>query len=399
MTKRLYYSEPYVTEFVARMISCEKDGDKFRAVLDKTFFYPESGGQPNDTGSIGGCKVIDVQIDDGIVYHTVDREICGDEVRCSIDRERRVDHMQQHTGQHILSQAIYGIFGKDSESLHMGRKISSIDIPIAELTKKDLMLIEKRANEVVFADVPVKTYFVDSTEGLGLRKETDLDSGIRIVEIGDYDRTPCGGTHLSSTGQVGLIKIARHYKKGKYTRIEFICGGRCLEKMQEQGETILGISNHLMVPQDSILERVKELDDAKRVLETKIEELGERLSVMTFGSLIENSASIGGVTVVKDVINDPKMAHFISKSTQARDSTVSLLAFNTSKGATMMFSCSKDCDIDIGKILSESVSIVSGRGGGGKSFASGSCNDVSRLDEALDHAFGMVRETLDAAEK
>ncbi|MBN1785948.1 MAG: hypothetical protein JW825_03010, partial [Candidatus Methanofastidiosa archaeon] len=348
MTEKGYYEDPFRKEFDAKIIYKEQAGDRTIVRLDKTFFYPRSGGQPNDMGTMDGKPVIDVWMEGDDICHSVMGDLDRDEVTCSLDWDRRFDNMQQHTGQHILSQAIYRLLGADSESLHIGAESSSIDIQIENLGHDDIKAIEDMANAKIFEDLPIRSCYVESTSGLDLRKETSLQKNIRIVEIADFDKTPCGGTHLRSSGQVGMIKIVRAYKKGKYYRVEFICGRRCLEKMQEQGRVLQSLGNELMVPEGSIAERVLELVETSRILAKRNAELEADMFDLKAGSMIAEAPSYHGIKTIIRELDDPGLAQGISKALQDKERLFSALAFKTGKGATLILSSSRDSDIDVG---------------------------------------------------
>ncbi|HOP08853.1 MAG TPA: alanyl-tRNA editing protein, partial [Candidatus Methanofastidiosa archaeon] len=275
MTKKAYYDEPFIKEFTARVTSNIREGELSRVGLERTYFYPDSGGQPHDTGKMDGHDVVNVIVDGGEIYHLVDGDIGDGEVACRIDWDRRMDHMQQHTGQHILSQAIFKVIGKGSESLHIGRETSSIDIESGDIAPSQIDEIERVANGAVMEDLPIETYIVDSTKGLDLRKETCLDGDIRIVDIKGYDMTPCGGTHLDRTGKVGPIKILKWYRKGRYQRIEFVCGWRCIKTMQTNGTALQSLGNMLMVPVGEVYGKVEGIEEERRELIRRTKALEE----------------------------------------------------------------------------------------------------------------------------
>jgi len=220
---RLYYSDPYRTEFQARVIERTSVQAQPGVVLDCTCFYPTSGGQPHDEGTLNGVPVINVlEREDKAIVHVLAAELDADVVHGAIDWQRRFDHMQQHTGQHILSQAFLKMLNAETVGFHLGKEASTIDIDKAPLAAVQLDTVENLANEIVFADLPVKTYFVAEAElaNLPLRKLPVVDMPIRIVEVEGFDYSPCGGTHCRRTGEVGLIKITRAERRGQDTRVE-----------------------------------------------------------------------------------------------------------------------------------------------------------------------------------
>src|SRR5579871_5631146 len=207
MTDRLYHHDSYVTAFRATVT--EASTDRQRIYLDRTAFYPTSGGQPFDLGMLGGVPVAEV-IDEGDrIAHVVNAPVHDIQVTGSIDWARRFDHMQQHTGQHLLSAVLLDLFNAPTVSFHLGAKSSTIDLGVPSLERSQILKAEERANAIVFENRPVHVCFQHSSEDLGLRKPTEREGEIRIVEIQDLDRSACGGTHVRATGEIGPILIRK----------------------------------------------------------------------------------------------------------------------------------------------------------------------------------------------
>ncbi len=226
---RLYYSDSYLREFTGRVIeTLEVDGHP-AVVLDQTAFYPTSGGQPHDTGSLGTAPVLSVSVRaDSAVVHQLGAPLAETVVQGIIDWRRRFDHMQQHSGQHVLSQAFIRTAGAETIGFHLGEDTVSIDLAIADLTDGAVTEAERMANEVIDANLPVRAWFPEAAElaGLPLRKRPDVAGPVRIVAIGDFDLNACGGTHVAGTGAIGLIALLRSERLKRGTRIEFRCGNR-----------------------------------------------------------------------------------------------------------------------------------------------------------------------------
>src|ERR1019366_675775 len=208
MTERLYYTDARLVEFTARVV--EVAGD--RVYLDRTAFYPTSGGQLFDVGTIGDARVVDVVDEKERIAHVLEKPArCApnDEVQARVDWPRRFDHMQQHTGQHLLSAVFDELFGHKTVSVHFGDESSTLDLDIASLSKDRALMAERRANEVVFENRAVRVTFEDAAGARGLRKEVDRTGELRIVEIDGLDRSACGGTHVSGTGEIGPVIVRR----------------------------------------------------------------------------------------------------------------------------------------------------------------------------------------------
>jgi alanyl-tRNA synthetase len=232
MTDRLYYTDPYLQAFDATIARVDRRDDRLVLTLDRTAFYPTSGGQPFDTGRLGPLRVVDViDEDDGSISHVVEGPALhpGDAVHGEIDWTRRFDHMQQHSGQHVLSAAFDKLFGVRTVSFHLGGAVSTIDLA-REMSPAEIAAAETEANRIVWDDRPVTIRFVDAEEAarLPLRKEPARPGTLRLIDVDGFDLSACGGTHVARTGGIGVIAVAswERFKGGQ--RLEFLCGGRAL---------------------------------------------------------------------------------------------------------------------------------------------------------------------------
>jgi alanyl-tRNA synthetase len=231
MTERLYYTDSFLREFDARVISCEPRGEnqgEWEVRLDRTAFYPTSGGQPHDRGCLGEAAIRDVfeREDDKEILHVTDRPIPAGPVHGSIDWECRLDHIQQHTGQHLLSAAFLKLFGFPTVSFHLGSEISTVDLDAPNLAPRHLREAADLVNRTVSEDRPIRVSFHERDElaGLGVRKQVEREGTLRVVEIEGFDIQPCGGTHAVRTGQVGPLLIRKVERQKQHWRVEFVCG-------------------------------------------------------------------------------------------------------------------------------------------------------------------------------
>ncbi len=270
-TQRLYYSDAYTTTFDARCVERTEFNGAPAVVLDRSYFYPTSGGQPHDTGTLNGIPVVEVAAreSDGAVLHALARPLDGDQVRGEIDWGRRFDHMQNHTGQHILSRAFEVLAEAETVGFHMSADSLTIDLDNPALDAAVIERAEALSNQVIFEDRPVRAWFPDDAElaTLTLRKTPDVDGRLRVVEIADFDLNACGGTHVARTGAVGLIKIVRTERRGDALRLEFRCGGRALADYREKHALLSGLAASLTtgyweVP--AALDRLREENQALR---------------------------------------------------------------------------------------------------------------------------------------
>ena len=230
ITERLYFADPYLTSFSARVVArAERDG-RPAVALDQSAFYPEGGGQPPDAGTLDDVPVLDVQADDGLVWHTLARPLDAEIVQGRVDWARRFDHMQQHHGQHLLSAAFEHLHGLRTISFHLGAASATIDLAGGALAAEQAFAAEELANQVIWEDRPVLARFVSAEElaRLPLRKPPAVDGPVRVVSVPDFDHSACGGTHPRATGGVGLLHIRRWDRRGDAVRVEFLCGGRAV---------------------------------------------------------------------------------------------------------------------------------------------------------------------------
>lgn len=247
MTERLYFDDSHTTQFRARVVERLTHADQPAVVLDRTYFYPTGGGQPHDIGSIGSASVLDVitRKADNAVLHVLDQPITGDEVECAVNWTRRFDHMQQHTGQHILTQAFVQGCGAHTVGFHLSEATVTIDLDRTDLSPADIDAAEALATQIVFENRPVTAAILtmeqlNDAANIRIRKIPDQLStdGLRIIDIENFDTTACGGTHVAHTGEIGMIKVIRLEKRGDKLRVEFRCGGRALADYREKNHTV-----------------------------------------------------------------------------------------------------------------------------------------------------------------
>src|SRR5215213_2549302 len=278
MTSRLYYTDAYRTAFDARIT--ELSGDGRRVYLDQSAFYPASGGQPFDLGSLGGAPIADVIDEDTRVAHVLADPLTGrvgDTVHGEIDWRRRFDHMQQHTGQHLLSAVFADVFGYETASVHFGADRSSLDLDVGAIDAQQLGEAERRANEIVWENRPVSVTFEESATATGLRKPPPREGTLRIVTIDALDKSACGGTHVRATGEIGAITLRGTERVRKQMRVEFLCGARVVRQARVDFETLSAIALALKasIPEASALvvsqgEQLRDAAAARKRLENEL---------------------------------------------------------------------------------------------------------------------------------
>src|SRR5512140_277536 len=281
MANRLYYQDPQRLEFDATVTGVMRLDGRPAAALDATAFYPTSGGQPFDTGTLGDGRVVDVvESDTGEIWHVLDREIeAGRSVRGVVDRDRRLDHMQQHTGQHILSAAFDHLHHARTVGFHLGALVSTVDLAI-DLPADAIAAAEAEANRIVWEDRPVAIRFVTSEEAaaLPLRKVPERGGTLRLIDVESYDLSACGGTHVGRTGAVGLIAVRSAERLRGGTRIEFVCGGRALRSFHLYRDAVAGCIRHVSVAPEELPAAIERLQAESKDQRKIVRDLKERLA-------------------------------------------------------------------------------------------------------------------------
>lgn len=279
-TRRLYFDDSYQIEFESRVREIRAHAGRPALILEATCFYPEGGGQPGDSGEIEGVKVVEVIEEEGEIVHLLEREIQAEKVRGKIDWVRRYDHMQQHSGQHLLSQVCWEILGAETLSFHLGEESSSIELDLARLSEEEKREIETRATEIIFNNKPLKIYFIDESQidEIPFRKRPIMSGLIRVVEIENYDYSACGGTHVRRTGEIGLIKIIGTEKIRQHVRIFFVCGHRALKDYQNKEEILTKLAANLGTSPNQLQVTVARLQEEARVLRKRCLKLREEMN-------------------------------------------------------------------------------------------------------------------------
>ncbi|TLS49068.1 hydrolase [Paenibacillus antri] len=289
MTKRLYYDTAYLTEWETRITKTLQREDGWYVALAESAFYPHGGGQPCDYGTIDGIPVLDVISEEDEVLHKVERLPEEAAAVCRIDWRRRFDHMQQHSGQHLLSATCLKLYGAMTVSFHLGADSATIDVERSELSPERLAALEREANEAVFRNLAISSYVVsaEAASRLPLVKPPKVTGDVRIVEIEGIEYNACGGTHVSATGGIGLIKLLRAEKQKGNTRITFKCGFRALEEFND-GAAILGrLSAKFNAGKDAILDRFAKWEEEQRQLQKELAELKEQRDAYVARELLE----------------------------------------------------------------------------------------------------------------
>lgn len=374
-SERLYYTEPYLVEFDAVVREVTPQNDRWKIVLDRTAFYPTSGGQPFDTGTIGSANVVDVfEQEDGTIVHLVDREIeTNSRVRGHVDWRRRFDHMQQHTGQHLLSAAFEREAGAKTVSFHLGTSASTIDLDV-EVPADQIARVEDVVNGILWEDREVFVKFVTANEAakLPLRKEPLREGDLRIIDIKDYDLSACGGTHVRRTGGIGLIAISGYERFKGGLRVEFVCGGRVLRAYRSLKSSVSGSVRLLSVLPDELPSAIEKLQTAGRTQQKSQAGLYERLAAHEAASLASSGEKVGALHVVAATVSgwDANSLKKLASSIAEKPATIAVL-MTTESPALIVVARSQDVSLDTGDLLKTLIDQFGGRGGGKGAMAQG----------------------------
>jgi alanyl-tRNA synthetase len=390
VTERLYYHDSYLTRFRAGVV--DANPDRTRVYLDRTAFYPTSGGQHFDTGALGGAAVIDV-IDEGErIAHVTASPVTETEVEGVIDRARRFDHMRQHTGQHLLSAVFIQLLDAPTVGFHLGAEACTIDIQRDALTADAIRAVEKRANEVVLENRAVTVEFREAAGDLGLRKPADRAGGLRIVGIADLDRSACGGTHVRWTGEIGPILIRKLDRIRGIVRVEFLCGMRAALRARADFEALAAVSRVLSCP----------FDEAPLLVAAQQERLQSAEKTRT--RLAAELARIEGRELWRDTPPRPSGRRIAVRAVPAFTDDLRALALSFIAGPASCFiavagdppgillATSADSGIHAGNVLKAALAKHGGRGGGNAALAQGSGPSKEALEKVRAEVEGEMEQ-------
>ena len=401
-TQRLYYADSHLVEFEARVVAVSVTGDGRAAVsLDRTAFYPTGGGQPTDTGTLGAARVVEcVDEEDGGVIHLCEGEApaAGALVVGRVDWPRRLDHIQQHTVQHILSQAFVELYGAQTRSFRMAEEMCEIDVELPDPSDERVERAVRRANEIVWNDRAVRVHLVtpDEASRMPLRKDSAREGELRVIEIEGFDFSPCGGTHAASTGEVGCV-VARQWERAKgLVRVTFAAGGRALEDYARANRAARAAAALFSVGRDEAAEAAARLQEENRQLQRRLRAAEETAARAEARELYEKAAASevgGGPVVVARAFEgrDAEGLRRLAASLAARARAVALLGSVEGGAARLVFARAADVDVDMNALMREACRTLGGRGGGRPDMAQGGGQQAERLGEALDAAAARAR--------
>jgi alanyl-tRNA synthetase len=407
MTKRLYYDNSALEEFESIVEDVLVPSGEFLrpgVILRETAFYPTSGGQVYDTGWLtvdaNPLRVAEVAEDEqGRVVHYLETAkqpvAVGAVARGRIDRERRRDHMQQHSGQHVLSAAFVALYQMPTVSFHMGEDYCSIDLAAPEVRHEQLIGAEKRANQIVFENRPVGVRYVSRAEAekLGLRKLPPAERDeLRLIEVADFDLSACGGTHVNSSGQIGAILLRKTEKVRQGVRVEFVCGERAVRTARRDFTTLTEAAALFSAQLADVPEMIRKTFEEGKALRRQRDDALEQLADAMAAAALRGQPENNGRVVIKKCfvdrdINFAKL--FAQKATRAGKPAIALVG-STMDPAGVVFAQSAGGTADMGGLLKRVLAGVGGRGGGSRDFAQGGVPSGSNVDQLLQQAAGTI---------
>lgn len=385
MTTRLYYTDAYLTTFDARVIERAQDGR--RIYLDRTAFYPTSGGQPFDVGTIAGVQVSDVVDESERIAHLLAEPLSdlASTVACTVDWPRRFDHMQQHTGQHLLSAVLAETFGHQTVSVHFGAQSSSLDLDVDTIARDDVVTAERRANEIVVENRPVTVSLEDAGAADGLRKASAREGALRVVTIDRIDRSACGGTHVRATGEIGPILIRKIDRVKKQVRLEFVCGLRAVRRARADFELGARLAQSLSASLEDVPALVESQAERLRAADTQRRRLEAELH--THRARLLYDAAVADTSGVRHVIQRRESGPLeelrgLAQAYCALPKAVFVGAIDDP--AAVLLAASDDSGVDAGRALKAALASVGGRGGGSARMAQGSVAGIELVPKVVE---------------
>jgi alanyl-tRNA synthetase len=394
-TRRIYYDDAFEREFTARVVHCEPLPPDVNSgittpvlglVLDQTAFYPSSGGQPHDLGKIGDANVLDVRDDGDEIMHIVDRRPGSPDVSCCLNWTRRFDHMQQHTGQHLLSAMFQERFGRPTVSFHLGTDVSTIDLKGPEPSDEILEGAERAANSIIFEDRPVTVRYgtAEDLAELGARKEVERAGILRAIEIEGADLQPCGGTHVKGTGQIGTLLVRRCTKIRQDWRVEFVCGARAERSARQDFLRLRAAAEKLSCAPEELVAASERALSERDANFRRTRGLLQRLAEIEAGQAVRDAAAgTDGLRIVQQVFEDVEAEFLGYFATEVAKTEKSIALLARLGCGHMIFAQHPAAGQDMNAVLKQVLAKVGGKGGGTRDFARGRLDDAAQAAKAV----------------
>jgi len=400
-TRRLYYDDSYQREFSAQVLTCDPElhgsTPAWAALLDSTALYPTSGGQPHDLGKLGDANVLDVRDDGEDVVHIIDRQLPPGSVAGCVDWGRRFDHMQQHTGQHLLSALFQERYGRPTVSFHLGDDVCTIDLRGPEPTNEILEGVERAANQVISEDRPIAVRYGTAEEfrERGVRKEVQRSGILRAIEIEGTDLQPCGGTHVKSTAQIGILLVRRSTKMRQDWRVEFVCGRRAARAARRDLQLLQRAAQALGSAPDDVPTSVEGAVSERDAHFRNVRALLQRLAEVDAAAALEATQVNGnGVRVVARVFGEESQPEYLSNfATQLAKSEKTVALLGRFPCGRLIFAQHSTVGKDMNTLLKQVFAQFAGKGGGTRDFARGKLSDAANADGAVAVAERLLSST------
>jgi alanyl-tRNA synthetase len=378
-TQHLYLEDPACLEFEANILESRLLANgRIGVILEQTYFYPTGGGQEHDTGKLGPARVLEVYKDEteGVLVHVIDRTLAPGKVRGTIDSERRLRHMQHHTAQHLLTQCFVRLFGFETISANInGYTPSTLDLPDAELSADDLEQAEALANQVIYQNREVKSYFVspEQLEELPLRRPPKVNQDIRIVEIAGYDYSACGGTHCAYTGTIGVLKIIKTERVKNKTRVHFIAGMQAREHYRDCYQVLDALAAQMSVHPQDLPATVNRQSETLKAVQKELVALQDLKLEMEAGEIIAQAETVGDqrLVVMDYPGRSPSELRALAKHLMDKPSVVALLSSQEGQKVSLVVACAEGSRLDAAVLLNQVLGPLGGRGGGDERLAQG----------------------------
>lgn len=398
-TEKLFYKDQYIKEFEAKVLEVKENEGGFLILLDKTAFFPGGGGQAKDKGTIDGIEVLDIIEDGEKIYHKLAKKPSKVEVQGKINWESRLDGMQQHLGQHVLSGCFFDTFNANTAGIHLGADISYVDI-VGHMQEEQIRKAEKLANKVI--GEKHKVIFMETNrkeaKAMGLRRElATSDEKIRVVNIEGLDINACCGVHPSNTLELQMIKIKSYEKHKGNTRVYFLAGNRAVEEYINRANILDEVCLELTTGADEVVKSLKSLKNNLNETREENKKIKASLAEFEVKELINEGEKFGDTSIIRKVYSGENVK-FLSKLAEklvANDNVVVIFATKDNEKANLLFATSKNLEqINVGALLKDAISLIDGRGGGSKVLAQGGGKNLANLDNALDYAVRRVKELI-----
>ncbi len=391
--EKLFYEDQYQKSFTANTLDViEKEG-KFHIELDKTCFYPEGGGQPSDTGFIEDVKITYVYEEDNHIYHVADKTPNKkNKVKCSIDWDRRFDHMQQHLGQHILSASFIELFNAPTVGFHLGQNHCTVDIN-KFLDKSQIEKVEQLSNDIILQNISLEFLYPTRSElkKMNIRKmPSNVDGPIRIVKIDDLDVNACCGIHPSSTIEVQVIKITKWEKYKDCTRIEFLCGSRAVKDYFNKSDFTSTVCSSLTCDTEAALIQIEKLTKEFKKTLSENNKLKSKIADYEIEDMLRNCEDTNGMKIIKKIYDNEsvKTVNLIGAKLTSFENVVALLGVKDEVKSNLLFMKSKNIkNCNMNELLKDAITLIDGRGGGNEFSAQGGGKQGNNIESALDYAY------------